>query len=261
MAHDWREAGSAWGHAANDWSCFWEHYSTPIVMAMFPRLGVGPGVRLLDVACGSGAVAFLAESTGAEVAGIDAAEDLIDVAQLRNPNADIRLGSMFELPWADESFDVVISINGIWGGNQAALDEAHRVLKPGGRIGVSFWGTGPPLDLRPVFRVFVNHSPEDHVGGMRDINNIAFEGVAERMLTEAGFVDLERGGRIAMLEWPDPDTAWRAMSSIGPGVPALEHTDHEVLKKEVLEAMEPSRDRRGVYRFVNDHQFVTGRKP
>ena len=96
---------------------------------------------------------------------------------------------------------------------------------------------------------------------MRDINNIAFEGVAERMLTEAGFVDLERGGRIAMLEWPDPDTAWRAMSSIGPGVPALEHTDHEVLKKEVLEAMEACRDRRGVYRFVNDHQFVTGHKP
>jgi hypothetical protein len=112
-----------------------------------------------------------------------------------------------------------------------------------------------------VFRVFVNHSPEDHVGGMRDINNIAFEGVAERMLTEAGFVDLERGGRIAMLEWPDPDTAWRAMSSIGPGVPALAHTDHEVLKKEVLEAMEACRDRRGVYRFVNDHQFVTGHKP
>ncbi len=129
VAHDWREAGSAWGHAANDWSCFWEHYSTPSVVAIFQRLGVGPGVRLLDVACGSGGVRVLAESTGAEVAGIDAAEDLIDVAQLRNPNADIRLGSMFELPWADESFDVVISINGIWGGNQAALDEAHRVLE------------------------------------------------------------------------------------------------------------------------------------
>ena len=156
---------------------------------------------------------------GAEVAGIDAAEDLIDVAVLRNPNGDIRLGSMFELPWADQSFDVVISINGIWGGNQAALDEAHRVLKPGGGIGISFWGAGPPLDLRPVFKVFVGHSPETHVGGMRDLNNIAFEGVAERMLTEAGFIDLERGSRIAVLEWPDPDIVWRAMASIGPVVP------------------------------------------
>ena len=168
---------------------------------------------------------------------------------------------MFELPWDDESFDVVISINGIWGGNQAALDEANRVLKPGGGIGISFWGTGPPLDFRPAFRVFVNHSPEAHVGGMRDINNIAFEGVAEKMLSEAGFVDLERGSRVAVIEWPDPETAWRAMASLGPVVPALEHTDHEVLKKEVLEAIEACRDRRGIYRFENDHQFVTGFKP
>ena len=228
---------------------------------MFQRLGVGPGVRLLDVACGSGGVARLAAAMGAEVAGIDAAEELIDVAQLRNPEADIRLGSMFELPWDNESFDVVISINGIWGGNQAALDEAHRVLKPGGGIGISFWGKGPPLDLRPFFLTVVRHSPEAHVGGMIDLNNIAVEGVAERMLSEAGFVDLERGNRIAVIEWPDPDTAWRAMASIGPAVPALEHTDHEVLKKEALEAMEPCRDRRGVYRFENDHQFVTGFKP
>jgi len=261
VAHDWREAGSAWGHAANDWSCFWEHYSTPTAVALFQRLGVGPGTSLLDVACGSGGVARLAASTGAQVAGIDAAEDLVDVAQLRIPEADIRLGSMFELPWDDGSFDVVISINGIWGGNQDALVEAHRVLKPGGGIGISFWGKGPPLDFRGVFLTAVRHSPEEHVGGMFNLNNIATEGVAEQMLTEAGFVDLERGNRIAVIEWPDPDTAWRGVASIGPIVPALEHTDHEVLKKEVLEAMEPCRDRRGMYRFCNDHQFVTGRKP
>ncbi len=261
MAHDWREAGSAWGHAANDWACLWEHYSFPTVMAIFGRLGVGPGVKLLDVACGSGGVARLAGAMGADVAGIDAAEELIDVAQLRNPEADIRLGSMFELPWADESFDVVVSINGIWGGNDAALAEAYRVLKPGGGIGISFWGTGPPLDLRPVFKVFVKHSPQDHVGGMKEINNIAFDGVAEKMLTDAGFDTLERGQRIAIVEWPDAETAWRAMISIGPVVPALEHSDLTVLKREVLEAIDVCKDRRGMYRYANDHQFVTGRKP
>jgi SAM-dependent methyltransferase len=260
VGHDWREAGSAWGHAANDWSCLLEHYSTPTVIAMFPRLGVGPGLRLLDVACGSGGVARLAAGMGAEVAAIDAAEELIDVAQLRLPDADIRVGSMFELPWDDESFDVVISINGIWGGNEAALDEAHRVLRPGGRIGISFWGTGPPIDFRPMYRVIAAHSPEQHVGGMRDQNNIAFEGVAEKMLTDAGFVDLERGQRVSIMELPDADLAWRAIASLGPVVPALEHTDHEVLKREVLAAVEHCRDRRGIYRFQNDQQFVTGFK-
>ena len=232
-----------------------------MAVAIFQRLGVGPGTRLLDVACGSGGVARLAASTGAQVAGIDAAEDLVDIAQLRNPDADIRLGSMFELPWDDGSFDVVISINGIWGGNQAALVEACRVLKSGGGFGMSFWGPGPPLDLRPVFKLVAQHSPQTHVGGMRDINNVAFEGVAEKMLSDAGLVDVERGRRISVIEWPDPETAWRAISSIGPVVPALEHTDHELLKGELLDVMEGCRDHRGVYRFHNDHHFVTGRKP
>lgn len=261
MPHDWREAGTAWGHAANDWSCFWEHYSTPTVTAIFDRLGVGAGTKMLDIACGSGAVARLARSMGAEVAGIDAAEELIDIAQLRNPDADIRLGSMFELPWEDGSFDVVVSINGIWGGNDEALSEAHRVLRRGGGIGISFWGTGPPLDLRLAFKVVAAHSPDPHVGGMRELNNIAFEGVAEKMLSGAGFVELERGQRTAIIEWPDADIAWRAIASGGPVVPALEHSDPEVLKREVLEAIDHCRDRRGIYRFENDHQFVTGRKP
>ncbi len=203
---------------------------------MFARLDVGPGVRFLDIACGAGGVARRAAAMGAEVAGIDASVELIDLAQLRMPEADIRLGSMFELPWPDESFDVVVSINGIWGGNQPALDEAHRVLKAGGRIGISFWGTGPPLDFKPAFRVVAGHSPDAHVGGMRDVNNIAFEGVAEKMLTEAGFVDLERGRSVAVVEWPDPEIAWRAFSSMGPIVPALDDTDRELLKHEVLAA-------------------------
>ena len=202
MPHDWREAGDAWGHAANDWACLMEHYSVDAVTTMFARLGVGPDVRLLDIACGAGAVTRRAAAMGAEVAGIDAAEELIDVAQLRLPEADIRIGSMFELPWPDESFDVAVSINGIWGGNERALDEAHRVLRPGGGIGISFWGTGPPVDFKPVFRVVAAHSPDVHVGGMREVNNIAFEGVAEKMLTEAGFVDLERGS--ASRSWSGP---------------------------------------------------------
>ncbi|HTN81015.1 MAG TPA: hypothetical protein VMK16_15165, partial [Acidimicrobiales bacterium] len=78
MPHDWRAAGGAWGHAANEWACFAEHYSTPAAVAILHRLGVDRGVRLLDVACGSGAVLRLAASMGADVAGIDAGEELVD---------------------------------------------------------------------------------------------------------------------------------------------------------------------------------------
>jgi SAM-dependent methyltransferase len=256
----WREAGIAWGHRADDWACLYEHYSFDVLAAMFPRIGVGPGVRLLDIACGAGLPVRHATAAGATVAGVDAAEALVAVARTRTPDADLRVGSMFELPWADGSFDAAVSVNGIWGGCELALVEAHRVLRPGGLIGISFWGVGPPLDLRPCFKALARHSPDEHVSSMKRLNSIAFPGVAEEMLAGAGFDVLERGQRVSVVEWPDPDIAWRALSSAGPAVPALRRGDPAVLRRELLAAVEPCRDERGVYRFRNNHQFVIARK-
>ena len=123
-SHGWEEAGEAWGSRAIDWSCLYEHYSLDMLVALLPRLGVGHGAPLLDVACGSGLAVRVADGMGADVAGIDAAAELVAVACARTPTADLRVGSMFELPWNDGHFDAVLSVNGIWGGCGAALDES-----------------------------------------------------------------------------------------------------------------------------------------
>ncbi len=259
--HDWRQAGEAWGRRANDWACLYEHYSLDVLLAVFQRLGVGQNLELLDIACGAGLGARVADASGARVAGIDAAAELIAVARERTPSADLRVGSMFELPWADASFDAVVSINGIWGGCEAALDEAFRVLRPGGTVGISFWGAGPPLDLRACFKVFALHAPDEHVASMRQLNDISAPGVAETMLAGAGFDVGEHGRRTSVTEWPDADLAWRALSSVGPAVPALQSGDHEAIKADLLAAIEPCRDARGVYRLRNDHHFVIARRP
>jgi SAM-dependent methyltransferase len=260
-AHRWEEAGEAWGSRAPDWSCLYEHYSLDVLVALLPRLGVGSEMSLLDVACGSGLAVRVADGMGADVAGIDAAAELVVVACQRTPTADLRVGSMFALPWADESFDAVVSVNGIWGGCGAALDEAYRVLRPGGLIGISFWGQGPPLDIREVFKIFAVHAPEQHRGSMRRLNDIAAPGIAEEMLEASGFSVIERGGRVSTMEWPDAEIAWRAVSSVGPAVPALRSNDSVVMRDAVLAALEPCRDPRGVYRTRSDHQFVVARKP
>jgi SAM-dependent methyltransferase len=259
--HDWRAAGEAWGRSANDWACLYEHYSIDVLIALLARLAVGPTTTLLDIACGAGLAVRIADAMGATVAGIDAASELVAVARERTPTADLRVGSMYELPWADGSFDVALSVNGIWGGCDAALDEAFRVLRSGGLIGISFWGTGPPLDARTLFRIFADNAPDEHLGSMRNLNNISFPGVAEEMLTASGFAELERGSRTSVIEWPDGEIAWRAISSVGPAVPALRANDPSVLKHAVLDALEPNRDARGIYRMRSDHQFVTARKP
>ncbi len=95
---------------------------------------------------------------------------------------------------------------------------------------------------------------------MKRLNNIATPGVAEEMLTDSGFDVLERGARVSVVEWPDADLAWRALSSTGPAVPALRSTDHAIVRQDVLEAIDHCRDERGAYRFRNDHQFVIAQK-
>lgn len=258
--HTWELAGDAWGRRAADWACLFEHYATETIFAIFDRVGVNAGTTLLDVACGSGLAVRLGAARGATVCGIDAADSLVDIACARTPDADVRVGTMFELPWEDESFDAVTAINGIWGGCDAAVDEAHRVLRPGGRIGMSFWGDQGPLDLRRCFVSFARNSPADHLEGMKRTNDIARPGVAEAMLAAAGFDVVERDHRISVLEWPDDDTAWRAMSSVGPAVPALEHVGPAALRPLVLEALADCRDEHGIYRFRNRQEFVIAEK-
>ncbi len=258
--HDWEQAGKAWGQRSLDWACLFEHYAIDVIHAIFGDLDVGSGTSLLDIACGSGLAVRLAESAGASAAGIDAAAPLIEIAQQRAPEADVRLGTMFELPWSDDSFDTVTSINGIWGGCEAALAEAYRVLRPGGSIGISFWGSGH-LDLKPCFKAFALNAPADHLEGMIRTNNIARPGVAEEMLESVGFEVTLRDGRTSTLEWPDGDTAWRAISSVGPAVPALEHVGADVLRPQVMEALDQLKDQHGIYRFRNDHQFLIAKKP
>ena len=66
---------------------------------MHHRLGISDGDRVLDLACGSGLALELAALRGASVAGIDASERLIAVAQDRLPDGDVRVGDMHALPW------------------------------------------------------------------------------------------------------------------------------------------------------------------
>ncbi len=260
--HDWRAAGAAWGHAAVDWACLYEHYAVDVLVAMCAATNVAKPRDVLDVACGAGYGMRFMRGLGATVAGLDASEDLLNIARERNPDSDIRLGSMFELPWSEASFDVAISVNGIWGGCEAALVEMRRVLRPGGRVAISFWGDGSdgaPLDMRPSFQVYKAHVPPNNVDGMRLTNLIATPGVAEEMLTDAGFQVLERGARVSEIEWADDDIAWRALTSGGPAMPALENSDHVLLRADLLAALAPSRNAQGMYRYRNDHQFVIAR--
>jgi ubiquinone/menaquinone biosynthesis C-methylase UbiE len=111
--------------------------TTPLLDAV----GVTTGVQLLDVATGPGYAAAAAAKRGAEVVGVDFAPAMVAEARRRYPTVDFREGDAEELPFPEASFDAVTMNFGLLhlGRPERALTEAHRVLRPGGRLGFTVW--------------------------------------------------------------------------------------------------------------------------
>src|SRR5215211_3754763 len=106
------------------------------------RIGLSSGHSVLEVGCGSGVFLELAARRGAMVAGIDASEALAELARDRVPGAEVRVGDMEHLPYANASFDVVCGFNSFFFADDmtAALREAARVARPGAAVILQVWG-------------------------------------------------------------------------------------------------------------------------
>jgi SAM-dependent methyltransferase len=235
----WQQAGLAWGARALDWAYLMEPYGRPAYELVFARTGVGEETSVLDIGCGSGLALLMAAQRGATVAGIDASEALVGVARRRARGGDIRHGDMFSLPFADATFDVVTSFNGIWAGCDQALVEAQRVARPGGFVALTFWGKPRNMQMTGCFRALAKTAPPSEEGELAALAEIGRPGVAEAMLDRAGLVAVERGTVESISEWPDPEVAWRAIAAIGPAWTSIEHSGEPAVKAEVLAALEP----------------------
>lgn len=118
---------------------------------------VRSGHRVLDVACGTGVLAREAAGRvgrSGSVAGLDAGAGMLAVAESIDPAIEWRQGMAEALPFADDSFDVVVSQFGLmfFGDRQLALQEMQRVLAPGGRLAVAVWDT---LENNPSYAIDV----------------------------------------------------------------------------------------------------------
>lgn len=104
-----------------------------------------PGQRLLDIGCGAGQTAIPAARLGHRVVGVDIAENLIDHANARaraeGLDARFDVGDAEALPYADNSFDAVITLIGAMFAPRPdrVAQEIARVLRPGGRLYMANW--------------------------------------------------------------------------------------------------------------------------
>lgn len=122
--------------------------------------------RVLDVGCGSGTTACLvAEHYGAHVVGVDISEVMVSKAKEKarqrclSDRVEFRVGSVFQLPFEDESFDVAIFesvLTPLPGDEKQALREIVRVIRSGGQIGANE-GTVDPSAPPEFLALFDRH--------------------------------------------------------------------------------------------------------
>ena len=112
---------------------------------LLDRLDLKPGLRLLDVATGTGELARPAARRGLNVTGIDFAASLIATARTLTEREQLSVaydvGDAEALPYADASFDVVTSTFGVMFApdHHAVARELARVIAPGGQLGITAW--------------------------------------------------------------------------------------------------------------------------
>lgn len=130
---------------------------------LLARAGVGPGDTVLDVATGTGNVAILAAAQGADVVGLDLAPELFEVARRRADALSVEVewvaGDAESLPFADDSFDRVLSAFGVQFTPRHAVAAAElvRVCRPGGVVAVCNWT--PESKVGELFGILSRYLP------------------------------------------------------------------------------------------------------
>jgi SAM-dependent methyltransferase len=131
--------------ALGDYALMAEEVMAPLGPILVSAAGVGPGVRVLDVAAGSGNISLPAAATGADVMSTDLTPELLARSRARAAqrglSLDYREANAHALPFGNDEFDVVMSAIGVQfaPNHQRAADELVRVCRPGGMLGVISW--------------------------------------------------------------------------------------------------------------------------
>lgn len=131
--------------ALGDYALMAEEVMAPLGPILVAATGIGPGVRVLDVAAGSGNISLPAAKTGATVVSTDLTPELLQRSAARATELGLTLdyqeANAQALPFGNDEFDTVISAIGVMFApdHQCAADELVRVCRPGGTIGVISW--------------------------------------------------------------------------------------------------------------------------
>jgi SAM-dependent methyltransferase len=226
-----RRSLEQWEASAEGWAerrAQFQRSALPVSRWLVEAIRPQPGHRVLELACGPGDTGLLAAELvqpGGEVVLSDFAEAMVDVARIRIDELGLTASvqaKVIDAEWIDEptaSFDGVLCR---WGfmlvaDPLAALREARRVLKPGGRLALAAWTSADEnpwnaLGGRELVRRGHLERPEPGAPGPFAW---AQPGLIAELLQEAGFVDPDVQALAFTQRYEDMDDWWQALRALG----------------------------------------------
>jgi SAM-dependent methyltransferase len=242
--------GRLWGARARDWADIQEGQCRPVYEAVFGRTGVKAGTVYLDAGCGAGMAAQIAAQRGARVSGLDAAENLLAIARTRLPAGDFRIGELEDLPFPDNTFDLVTGFNSFQYAARpdVALAQAKRVTKVGGSVVVMTWGRPEGMEaasLLAALRPLLPPPPPGTPGPFA----LSEETALRELAAGAGLDPIEVFDVDSPWRFPDLSTGLRGLKSAGVAVRAMENSGEEAVDNAHAAALAPFRQADGAYRI------------
>jgi ubiquinone/menaquinone biosynthesis C-methylase UbiE len=225
--------------------------ATPVSTDLLAAAALQRGERVLDVACGTGAVTRLAaERVGptGTVTAVDIAPEMIDVAKSSaagrtGVHVEWHVGDAAALEFADASYDVALCQMGLMfmDDRAGALAEMHRVLVDGGRVAVNTPGT-----MQPVFEIMEQAIVEHIDAGLGMFVHAVFSMHDARavaaLLRAAGFRDVVADVKTTRLQLPAPaEFLWKYinLAPIGAAVAAAPEGTRLALEADVVDRWAP----------------------
>lgn len=251
-----KEQENLWGARALDWASASEPAWRDVFIAVLDQARVGKGTRHLDLGCGAGGALVLARERGAHVTGFDRSEPLANIARERLPGAKILVGDMEDLPFVDETFDVVTAINVFQFARdqRKAFAEAARVTRKGGAVTMLVWGPREKCDLlgEVMGQILALLPPEP------PMPTLPLAATAEELMRDAGLEPEIKGDIIATLTYPDHATAVNAVLSACER--AIRLKGEAIVRKAAEDALSPFTGPKGVVKLRNMFRLVTARR-
>ncbi|MCV6593716.1 MAG: methyltransferase domain-containing protein [Silicimonas sp.] len=179
-----------WGARAGQYRNYTARVTTQAIPALLAAVQLRAGDAFLDVCAGPGYAAGAAQALCATATGIDFSPEMVRIAADSFPDCRFQQGDALGLDFPDNSFDAAVCAFGLLHTTDPvrAINEAYRVLRPGGRYGFSQWCAPAESDFfRFLMAPIARHADMSVADAAPDAFALSDRHQAEQVMAAAGF--------------------------------------------------------------------------